>query len=61
MISALNTENTALMLISSAAALNFSTSVVAGSEEMTGAGEGTSQDFDDRVQISAAAMKLQGR
>jgi len=61
MIDSLNTQSTALMLISSVAALNSSMSVPTGAEELTGSGEGTSQDLDDRVQISAAAMKLQGR
>jgi len=61
MIDSLNTQSTALMLISSVAALNSSMSVGTGAEELTGSGEGTSQDLDDRVQISAAAMKLQGR
>jgi len=61
MINTLNTQSTALMLISSVAALNLAGSVVPGTEEMTGLSEGTGQDLDDRVQISAAALKMQGR
>jgi len=61
MIDSLNTQSTALMLISAVASLDFSGSISAGAEELTGSGEGTGQDIDDRVQISAAAMKMQGR
>ena len=61
MVDSINTQSTALMLITSVATLIPSTGALPGSEEQTGSGEGTSQDFDDRVQISSAAMKMQGR
>ena len=61
MIESINAQTSALESTASITGINMTTKASAKTEEMTGLGEGTTQDIDDTVQISAQAMKAQGR